>query len=136
MTMKDDIKALLAEFSQAFEQKLNNTKAEVLELHSKTTTSLAQKLKDAKTTKWRREGNQRQFEFNLQVTAKFFTKLPNLCYYFFVLNNNCLIIRSTGKITPASLTFRGRLVLDRQPQCHNKPTQTQVWCICMLLMVS
>ena len=79
---KDDIKAMLAEFSQAFEQKLNNTKAEVLELHSKTTTSLAQKLKDAKTTKWRREGNQRQFEFNLQVTAKFLQNYQNYVTIF------------------------------------------------------
>ena len=79
---KDDIKAMLAEFSQAFEQKLNNTKAEVLDLHSKTTTSLAQKLKDAKTTKWRREGNQRQFEFNLQVTAKFLKNYQNYVTIF------------------------------------------------------
>ncbi len=43
----NDIKAtMLAEFSYAFEQKLSNTKAEVLELHSKTTSSLTQKLKD------------------------------------------------------------------------------------------
>ncbi len=90
---KDDIKALLAEFSYAFEQKLSNTKAEVLELHSKTTSSLTQKLKDSKNTKWRREGNQRQFEFNLQVTAKlfFYIYIFYIYYYYYFCDKQLLI---------------------------------------------
>ena len=64
---KDDIRAMLAEFSYDFDKKLGNTKAQVLELQSKATSQLIQKLKESKAVKWRREGNQRQFDFNRQV---------------------------------------------------------------------
>ena len=67
---KEDIRAMLSEFAQVFDHKLSNTKAEVLELNSKTSTLLTQKLKESTKTKWRREGNQRQFDFNQQVSAK------------------------------------------------------------------
>ena len=66
---KDDIRAILAEFSQVFDQKLSNTKEEVLALQLKTTSSLTQKLKDSTKAKWRRGGNHRQLEFNQQVSG-------------------------------------------------------------------
>ena len=66
---KDDIRAILADSSQVFDQKLSNTKEEVLALQLKTTSLLTQKLKDSTKAKWRREGNHRQFEFNQQVSG-------------------------------------------------------------------
>ena len=71
LATKDDIRVMLAEFAHVFDQKLSNTKAEVLEAQTKTTSCLTQKLKETAKAKWRREGNQRQFDFNQQVPDKF-----------------------------------------------------------------
>ena len=57
---KDDIRLMLAEFTQVFVTKLNTTKAEVLEQQSKAASVLSQKLKDSTGTRWRREKNKRQ----------------------------------------------------------------------------
>ena len=67
-----DIQQLFAAFASTFDDKLSKVKADCTDLQTRAVNSLNDKLKESTNTKWRREGNQRQFQFNQQVPAKYF----------------------------------------------------------------
>ena len=73
---KDDIRTMVTEFADVFDQRLSDTTAEFLEVQTKNTSLLTHMLKESTKVKWRREGNQRQFDFNQPVPAKCFFSYP------------------------------------------------------------
>ena len=65
-----DITEIFRNFSSIFDQKLANVQTQFLETQQQTANSLQSKIKETQKAKWKREGNQKQFEHNQQVSAK------------------------------------------------------------------
>ena len=49
-------------------------RVEIAQFQEKSVSDLKEKIRDSGKKKWKREGNQRQYEFNQQVLAKCFQK--------------------------------------------------------------
>lgn len=71
------IQASIAGWTEGIDRKLSNVKTELVELQEKhqalqekSVSELKEKNRASGKKKWKREGNQRQFEFNQQVLAK------------------------------------------------------------------